>query len=162
MASDGVCLVRQENEIVQMMHRDNESEELLQSLLADHPALLSGRQVNSGSPRCQPGHPSNPWGQVDSRRLADVAVREVRTYRGLQGGTKEPHMGESGNDAVGRWLNEGGHGLSDHDRADLLARIAAADQSQLAALWSEAVARWGDGASRLWQEALSAYDASDT
>ena len=71
-------------------------------------------------------------------------------------------MGESGNDAVDRWLNEGGQGLSDHARADLLDRIAAADPSQLAALWSEAVARWGDGASRLWQEALSAYDASDT
>ena len=71
-------------------------------------------------------------------------------------------MGESSNDAVGRWLNEGGHDLSDHSRADLLARIAAADRTELAVLWSRAVAEWGDGASRLWQEALSAYDASDT
>ena len=71
-------------------------------------------------------------------------------------------MGESSNDAVGRWVNEGGHDLADPARADLLARIAAADPSELAVLWSEAVAGWGDGASRLWQEALSAYDASDT
>jgi hypothetical protein len=71
-------------------------------------------------------------------------------------------MGESSDDAVGRWANEGGHGPSDHARADLLARIAAADQSELALLWSEAVAVWGVGASRLWQEALSAYDASET
>lgn len=71
-------------------------------------------------------------------------------------------MGEPSNDAVGRWLNEGGHDLADHARADLVARIAAADRSQLAALWAEAVAEWGDGASRLWQEALSAYDASET
>ena len=86
----------------------------------------------------------------------------MRTYRVFEGGTEEPHMGESSNDAVGRWLNEGGHDLPEHARADLLARIAAADQSELAALWSEAVAQWGDGASRLWQEALSAYDASET
>jgi hypothetical protein len=71
-------------------------------------------------------------------------------------------MSESSDGAIGRWLDEGGHELSDRSRADLLARIAAADRSELAVLWSRAVAEWGDDASRLWQEALSASDASDT
>ena len=71
-------------------------------------------------------------------------------------------MGESGSESVGRWPNEDGHGVPDHARADLVTRIAAADRSELAVLWAEAVAEWGDGASRLWQEALSAYDASET
>ena len=75
-------------------------------------------------------------------------------------------MGESSNASVGRPRGgrpgEGSRDGPGRSRADLLARIAAADPSELAVLWAEAVAAWGDGASRLWQEALSAYDASET
>jgi hypothetical protein len=61
------------------------------------------------------------------------------------------------------WLDEGGHDGPPPTRAHLLAEISAADESQLAALWQEAVAAFGsDEASHLWWEALSASDATDT
>jgi len=62
-----------------------------------------------------------------------------------------------------RWLGEGGHDGPPPSRAHLLAEIATADESALPALWREAVDAFGsDEASRLWWQALSASDASDT
>jgi hypothetical protein len=119
--------------------------------------VLLARAVDLGAPLLR-----ETEARPRARGEFTVAFQFARTYGVFEGGFQEPHMGKSDNHAVGRWLNEGGHDLSDHARADLLARIAAADRSELAALWSEAVAEWGDGASRLWQEALSAYDASET
>ena len=71
-------------------------------------------------------------------------------------------MSEPNDGAIDTWLSEGGHGLPEDARADLVARIAVADRAELADLWRKAVAEWGDEASRLWQEGLSASDASDT
>lgn len=65
----------------------------------------------------------------------------------------------------GSKLDEGGREDREDRRAEraaMLDRIAAAEPSELAALWLRAVAEWGDEASRIWQEALSATDASET
>jgi hypothetical protein len=62
-----------------------------------------------------------------------------------------------------QWLDEGGHDGPRPTRAHLLAEIAAADESALPDLWQEAVDALGrDEASRLWWQALSASDATDT
>jgi hypothetical protein len=79
----------------------------------------------------------------------------VRTTRG-------PQVSEPSNSVIDRWLNEGGHDVSDHSRSDLVTRIATAEQSELAVMWPRVVREWGDDASSLWQEALSASDASET
>ena len=71
-------------------------------------------------------------------------------------------MSEPGNCVIDRWLNEGGHDVSHYSRTSLVSRIATAEQSELAVLWARVVREWGDDASRLWQEALSASDASET
>ncbi len=71
-------------------------------------------------------------------------------------------MSETADAGTEQWLNEGGHDVSDPARTDLLEQIAGARPSDLAALWSRAVVEWGDDASRIWQEALAASDASET
>ena len=61
-----------------------------------------------------------------------------------------------------RWVDEGGP-PPEHSRDWFVAEIARADRAELAALWDIAVDKLGqDVASRLWQEALSASDASET
>lgn len=67
----------------------------------------------------------------------------------------EPSDGGSGR-------GESGHEDRRAERAAMLDRIAAAEPSDLSALWLRVVAEWGDQASRIWQEALSATDASET
>lgn len=64
---------------------------------------------------------------------------------------------------TGRWQDEGGHLPPERDRAWWLREIAQAQPAQLDDLWQQAVEQHGeDGASRLWQEALSSSDASQT
>lgn len=61
-----------------------------------------------------------------------------------------------------RWLGEGGHDLH-VARARLVEEVVRADEAQRANLWELAVTEYGESeASRIWQEALSASDASDT
>ncbi len=61
-----------------------------------------------------------------------------------------------------RWVGEGGQPPA-HSYAWFLAEVARADRAELRELWPLAVAKLGhDDASRLWQEALSASDASET
>jgi hypothetical protein len=65
-------------------------------------------------------------------------------------------------DSAERWLGEGGHDAH-VARARLVAEVAQADESQRADLWGVAVTEYGESeASRIWQEALSSGDASDT
>jgi len=62
-----------------------------------------------------------------------------------------------------RWTGEGGHEAPTRSQAELLAEIRAADRSELSELWEIAVRDWGEHtASRLWQQALSESDASET
>lgn len=61
-----------------------------------------------------------------------------------------------------RWTGEGGQ-PPEHSYAWFLTEVARADRDELRELWPLAVAKLGhDEASRLWQEALSASDASET
>lgn len=61
-----------------------------------------------------------------------------------------------------RWNDDGGQ-PPEHSYAWFLAEVARADRDELRELWPLAVAKLGhDEASRLWQEALSASDASET
>ena len=61
-----------------------------------------------------------------------------------------------------RWIDEGGQ-PPEHSYAWFLAEVARADRAELRELWALAVDKLGhDEASRLWQEALSASDASET
>ena len=61
-----------------------------------------------------------------------------------------------------RWVDEGGQ-PPEHSRAWFVAEIAQVDRAELSALWALAVDKLGhDEASRLWQEALSSSDASET
>lgn len=72
-------------------------------------------------------------------------------------------MLDNDGDGLDRWLVEGGHDLPDPTHAEYVKRVAGADSRELGLLWQRAVAAWGvHGASRLWQEALAATDASDT
>lgn len=50
MASEGVFLIRN-GELLEMQHSQYATEAALQGLLADHPGLLPGRQINPSSPR---------------------------------------------------------------------------------------------------------------
>ena len=62
-----------------------------------------------------------------------------------------------------RWLDEGGHEPTLHSHAWFVVEIARASRAELADLWEIAVDQLGrDEASRLWQEALSSSDASET
>jgi hypothetical protein len=66
-------------------------------------------------------------------------------------------------DGKERWLDEGGNEPAHVARAMLVAEVADAGEAQRADLWETAVAEYGDEvASRIWQEALSSGDASDT
>lgn len=49
--SSGIYLVQNDNQLVQMREAPYESENLLQTLLSDHPDLLAGEQMNSDEPR---------------------------------------------------------------------------------------------------------------
>lgn len=49
--SGGVYLIQNSGELVEMREEAYESESLLQQLLADHPNLLAGDQINSSDPR---------------------------------------------------------------------------------------------------------------
>lgn len=61
------------------------------------------------------------------------------------------------------WEDEGGHPPPEHSRAWFLREVAYAGQAQRADLWQVAVEQLGEEeASRVWQEALSASDASET
>jgi hypothetical protein len=65
-------------------------------------------------------------------------------------------------DSAERWLGEGGHDYH-VARTRLVAEVAQADEAQRADLWQIAVSEYGESeASRIWQEALSSSDASDT
>jgi hypothetical protein len=65
-------------------------------------------------------------------------------------------------DSAERWLDEGGHDYH-VARARIVAEVAQADEAQRAELWGIAVTEYGESeASRIWQEALSSGDASDT
>ncbi len=65
-------------------------------------------------------------------------------------------------DSAERCLGEGGHDRH-VARARLVAEVAQADEAQRADLWGIAVTEYGESeASRIWQEALSSGDASDT
>jgi hypothetical protein len=65
-------------------------------------------------------------------------------------------------DGAQRWIGEGGHDYH-VARARLVAEVARADEAQRADLWGIAVTEYGESeASRIWQEALSSGDASDT
>jgi hypothetical protein len=65
-------------------------------------------------------------------------------------------------DDTARWTGEGGQPPV-HSYAWFLAEVARADRDELRELWPLAVATLGEAdASRLWQEALSASDASET
>jgi hypothetical protein len=67
-----------------------------------------------------------------------------------------------GDEGTARWDDEGGRS-PEHSYDWFLTEVARADRDELRELWPLAVARLGpDEASRLWQEALSASDASDT
>jgi hypothetical protein len=69
---------------------------------------------------------------------------------------------ERPDDDAERWLGEGGHDVQ-VARARLVAEVAQADEPQRADLWRVAVTGYGESeASRIWQEALSSGDASDT
>ena len=60
-------------------------------------------------------------------------------------------------------LGEGGDTSADVARTRLVAAVARAGDAERGDLWVTAVAEYGeDGASRIWQEALSAGDASET
>jgi hypothetical protein len=48
------------------------------------------------------------------------------------------------------------------ERQRTVETIRAAPQADLARLWRAVERQWGDEASRIWQEAFSAEDASDT
>jgi hypothetical protein len=61
------------------------------------------------------------------------------------------------------WADEGGHLPPLHSHAWFLREVARARQAERADLWRIAVEELGDEeASRVWQEALSASDASET
>ncbi len=65
-------------------------------------------------------------------------------------------------DSAERWLGEGGHDYH-LARARLVAEVGRAAEAQRADLWELAVTEYGESeASRIWQEALSSGDASDT
>lgn len=62
-----------------------------------------------------------------------------------------------------RWVDEGGHLPPEHSPAWFLREIAVADAERLEDLWAVAIEQLGDdAASRLWQEAFSGSDASET
>ena len=73
-------------------------------------------------------------------------------------------MEQHGTDTeTGRWQAEGGHPPPDHSRAWWVHEIARAGTEQLDDLWHQLVEQYGEEhASRLWQEALSSSDASQT
>jgi len=77
-------------------------------------------------------------------------------------------MSQDAHDDVDRWLGEGGPdgsdaaGDSDAVRAALIDRISTAKPLELPVLWAQAVKEFGEDASRIWQEALSSRDASET
>lgn len=71
-------------------------------------------------------------------------------------------MSQTADDDVERWFGEGGHDESDHLRAALIERISRAGPDELPLLWAQAVREFGEEASRVWQEALSSGDASET
>lgn len=48
---NSIYLLGNDEQLVEMIEQEYDSEDLLQSLLADHPDLLAGEQVNSESPR---------------------------------------------------------------------------------------------------------------
>jgi hypothetical protein len=61
------------------------------------------------------------------------------------------------------WADEGGQLPPRRSRAWFLREVANAGPAQLDDLWRTAVEQLGeDDASRVWQEALSASDASET
>ena len=65
--------------------------------------------------------------------------------------------------AEDRWSAEGGHEPAHVARARLIEQVRTAEEAQRRDLWDEAVREYGDDeASRIWQEALSSSDASDT
>jgi hypothetical protein len=65
-------------------------------------------------------------------------------------------------DSAERWLGEGGNDYR-VARARLIGEVAQAAEAQRADLWEIAVTEYGESeASRIWQEALSSGDASDT
>jgi hypothetical protein len=69
---------------------------------------------------------------------------------------------QQSDDGAERWLGEGGHDYH-VARARLVAEVAQADEAQRGDLWQVAVTEYGESeASRIWQEALSSSDASDT
>lgn len=83
----------------------------------------------------------------------------VARLRATYGGDEVSAMSETD---TARWDGEGGQPPV-HSYAWFLAEVARADRDELRELWPLAVARLGhDEASRLWQEALSASDASET
>ncbi|MGH2903952.1 MAG: hypothetical protein ACRDK7_10265 [Solirubrobacteraceae bacterium] len=49
--SDGIYLLREDDELVEMLERPYDSEAVLQQLLAKHPSLLAGDQLEGAAPR---------------------------------------------------------------------------------------------------------------
>lgn len=49
--SRGICLLGHGNQLVELREQPYESDDLLQELLANHPALLAGDQMNRSVPR---------------------------------------------------------------------------------------------------------------
>ena len=49
--SGGIYLLREDDELVEMLERPYDSEAVLQQLLAKHPSLLAGDQLEAGAPR---------------------------------------------------------------------------------------------------------------
>ncbi|MGZ4852967.1 MAG: hypothetical protein ACXV3D_07250 [Halobacteriota archaeon] len=47
----GICLVKDDKQLIAMMEQPYNSEKLLQRLLEEHPLLLAGDQINSETPR---------------------------------------------------------------------------------------------------------------
>lgn len=51
MVPGGVYLIQENGELVEMVQRPYDSEDLLQGLLAQYPNLLAGDQMNEDQPR---------------------------------------------------------------------------------------------------------------
>jgi hypothetical protein len=49
--SGGIYLLREDDELVEMLERPYDSEAVLQQLLAKHPSLLAGDQLEASAPR---------------------------------------------------------------------------------------------------------------
>lgn len=51
MTSGGIFLIRDDGRLVEMREREYDSEDVLQHLLATHPNLLAGDQIDPAAPR---------------------------------------------------------------------------------------------------------------